>query len=56
MRSGYEMEEYSLYCVVENEPYTIPLEREEYILDVTTELQKNQKVKIEVFFQLWNIA
>lgn len=39
-----EMEEFSLYCIVEGDAFTMPLAREEYILDVTTELQKNQQV------------
>ncbi len=41
-----EMEEFSLYCIVEGDAFTMPLAREEYILDVTTELQKNQQVGI----------
>lgn len=40
-----EMEEFSLYCIVEGDAFTMPLAREEYILDVTTELQKNQQVR-----------
>ena len=44
VRSDHEMEEYSLYCIVEGDTFTMPLAREEYILDVTTELQKNQQV------------
>lgn len=39
-----EMEEFSLYCIVEGDAFTMPLAREEYILDVTTELHKNQQV------------
>jgi myosin-15 len=39
-----EMQEYSLYCIVEGDAFTMPLAREEYILDVTTELYKNQQV------------
>ena len=38
------MEEFSLYCIVEGDTFTMPLAREEYILDVTTELHKNQQV------------
>ena len=44
VRSEHEMEESSLYCIVEGETFTMPLAREEYILEVTTELQKNQQV------------
>lgn len=40
-----EMEEFSLYCIVEGDAFTMPLAREEYILDVTTELHKNQQVR-----------
>ncbi|KAJ4444520.1 hypothetical protein ANN_06314 [Periplaneta americana] len=39
-----EMEEFSLYCIVEGDTFTMPLAREEYILDVTTELHKNQQI------------
>lgn len=39
-----EMEEFSLYCIVEGDAFTMPLAREEYILDVTTELHKNHQV------------
>ncbi|XP_065213017.1 unconventional myosin-XV isoform X2 [Planococcus citri] len=44
-----EMEEFSLYCIVEGDAFTMPLAREEYILDVTTELQKNQQVFYLIF-------
>lgn len=47
VRSGQEQEEYSLYCIVEGDTFTMPLAREEYILDVTTELLKNQQVSSE---------
>jgi len=49
VRSDHEMEEYSLYCIVEGDTFTMPLAREEYILDVTTELQKNQQVYYLIF-------
>jgi len=39
-----EMEEFSLYCIVEGDAFTMPLAADEYILDVTTELHKNQQV------------
>lgn len=39
-----EMEEFSVYCIVEGDTFTMPLAREEYILDVTTELHKNHQV------------
>ncbi|XP_046655986.1 unconventional myosin-XV-like isoform X2 [Daphnia pulicaria] len=44
VRSEEEIGEYSLYCIVEGDTFTTPLAREEYILDVTTALQKNQQV------------
>lgn len=44
VRNPNEQEEYSLYCIVEGDTFTMPLAREEYILDVTTELLKNQQV------------
>ncbi|UYV64506.1 hypothetical protein LAZ67_3001018 [Cordylochernes scorpioides] len=40
VRRQQEMDEFSLYCVVDGDPYSLPLGREEYILDVTTEIQK----------------
>lgn len=47
--SPQEMEEFSLYCIVEGDTFTMPLAREEYILDVTTELHKNQQVFYLIF-------
>ncbi|KAG7164394.1 Unconventional myosin-XV-like 1 [Homarus americanus] len=49
VRSPHEQEEYSLYCIVEGDTFTMPLAREEYILDVTTELLKNQQVFYLIF-------
>uniref|UniRef100_T1JBR9 Unconventional myosin-XV n=1 Tax=Strigamia maritima TaxID=126957 RepID=T1JBR9_STRMM len=49
IRSQQEMEEFSLYCIVEGDTFTMPLAREEYILDVTTELHKNQQVFYLIF-------
>ncbi|XP_050694860.1 unconventional myosin-XV-like isoform X6 [Eriocheir sinensis] len=49
VRSTQEQEEYSLYCIVEGDTFTMPLAREEYILDVTTELLKNQQVFYLIF-------
>ncbi|GBM19264.1 Unconventional myosin-XV [Araneus ventricosus] len=49
VRNQLEMEEFSLYCIVEGDPYTMPLNREEYILDVTTELLKNGQVFYLIF-------
>jgi myosin-15 len=36
IESGNEREEFSLYCIVEGETFTVPLAKEHYILDVTT--------------------
>ncbi|XP_059488252.1 unconventional myosin-XV isoform X3 [Neocloeon triangulifer] len=47
--SGAETEEFSLYCIVEGDSFTMPLAREEYVLDVTTELHKNQQVFYLIF-------
>lgn len=44
-----EIEEFSLYCIVEGDPYTMPLNKDEYILDVTTELLKNSQVFYLIF-------
>ena len=33
-----EMEEFSLYCIVEGETFNVPLTKDHYILDVTTGL------------------
>ena len=57
VRSEQEMEEYSLYCIVEGDTFTMPLAREEYILDVTTELQKNQQVYYLIFCRsVWHYS
>ncbi|KAF4520561.1 hypothetical protein B566_EDAN011113 [Ephemera danica] len=49
VRSPPETEEFSLYCIVEGDAFTMPLAREEYVLDVTTELHKNQQVFYLIF-------
>lgn len=38
VESANEREEFSLYCIVEGETFTVPLAKEHYILDVTTGL------------------
>ena len=35
-----EREEFSLYCIVEGETFTVPLAKDHYILDVTTGAEK----------------
>ncbi|KAH9423690.1 hypothetical protein DERP_005271 [Dermatophagoides pteronyssinus] len=47
--NSLEMEEFSLYCIIEGDPYTMPLNRDEYILDVTTELLKNGQLFYLIF-------
>ncbi|KAI2804564.1 Myosin and Kinesin Tail domain protein [Blomia tropicalis] len=47
--NGLEMEEFSLYCIIEGDPFTMPLNRDEYILDVTTELLKNGQLFYLIF-------
>ena len=44
VRCGDEQGEFSLYCFVEGDSFTMPLARDEYVLDVTTELLKNKQV------------
>ncbi|XP_059608839.1 unconventional myosin-XV [Phlebotomus argentipes] len=39
--SGAEQQEFSLYCIVQGDAFTMPLAADEYILDVTTELLKS---------------
>lgn len=38
--SDTEQQEFSLYCIVQGDAFTMPLAADEYILDVTTELHK----------------
>lgn len=38
--SEAEQQEFSLYCIVQGDAFTMPLAADEYILDVTTELHK----------------
>ena len=47
VRSALEQEEFSLYCIVDDESITMPLSKEDYILDVTTEFLKNKQVRID---------
>ncbi|XP_022921048.1 uncharacterized protein [Onthophagus taurus] len=44
-----EKEEFSLYCIVQGDSFTMPLSFDEYILDVTTELQKTNQVFYLIF-------
>ncbi|CAH0564416.1 unnamed protein product [Brassicogethes aeneus] len=40
VNSEAEQQEFSLYCIVQGDAFTMPLAADEYILDVTTELHK----------------
>lgn len=44
-----ERDEFSLYCIIEGDPYTMPLNKDEYILDITTELLKNGQIFYLIF-------
>ena len=44
-----EQQEFSLYCIVEGDYYTMPINRDEYILDITTELIKNGQIFYLIF-------
>ena len=41
-----EMEEFSLYCIVEGETFNVPLTKDHYILDVTTGLYYTSRYRI----------
>ncbi|XP_076621991.1 unconventional myosin 10A isoform X1 [Colletes latitarsis] len=49
VRHPHEMDEFSLYCIVDGDAFTMPLARDEYVLDVTTELHKNHQVFYLIF-------
>ncbi|XP_011310328.1 unconventional myosin-XV [Fopius arisanus] len=44
VRNPHEMDEFSLYCIVDGDAFTMPLARDEYVLDVTTGLHENHQV------------
>ena len=44
-----EREEFSLYCIIEGQTFTRPLYREQYILDVTTHLQRQGAIYYLIF-------
>ena len=44
-----EREEFSLYCIIEGQTFTRPLYREQYILDVTTDLQRQGAIYYLIF-------
>ena len=49
-----EKEEFSLYCIVEGETFTVPLSKDHYILDVTTELQRDGAIYYLIFCRYAN--
>jgi len=50
-----EMEEFSLYCIVEGETFNVPLTKDHYILDVTTELQRDGAIYYLIFCRsIWH--
>ena len=44
-----ERDEFSLYCIIEGQTFTRPLYREQYILDVTTDLQRQGAIYYLIF-------
>lgn len=52
-----EQEEFSLYCIVQGDAFTMPLAADEYILDVTTELLKSGQPFYLIFCRsVWHFA
>ncbi|XP_054719085.1 unconventional myosin-XV-like [Uloborus diversus] len=49
IKNETEFLEFSLYCIVEGDQYTMPLERDEYILDLVAELERNGSTYYLVF-------
>ncbi|KAG8195161.1 hypothetical protein JTE90_023338 [Oedothorax gibbosus] len=50
-----ECREFSLYCIIEGDQYTMPLESNEYILDLIAELERNENAYYLVFCRsVWN--
>ena len=47
--NNYEREEFSLYCIIEGQTFTRPLYKEQYILDVTTDLQRQGAIYYLIF-------
>jgi len=57
VESSNEKEEFSLYCIVEGETFTVPLTKDHYILDVTTELQRDGAIYYLIFCRsVWHYA
>jgi len=55
IESENEQEEFSLYCIVEGETFNVPLTKDHYILDVTTELQRDGAIYYLIFCRsIWH--
>lgn len=54
--SPTEQQEFSLYCIVQGDAFTMPLAADEYILDVTTELLKTAQPFYLIFCRsVWHV-
>lgn len=57
IESEEEQQEFSLYCIVQGDAFTMPLAGDEYILDVTTELLKSGQPFYLIFCRsVWHFA
>ncbi|XP_037809437.1 unconventional myosin-XV [Lucilia sericata] len=57
IESETEQQEFSLYCIVQGDAFTMPLAADEYILDVTTELLKSGQPFYLIFCRsVWHFA
>uniref|UniRef100_A0A182YC42 Uncharacterized protein n=1 Tax=Anopheles stephensi TaxID=30069 RepID=A0A182YC42_ANOST len=57
IESPAEQQEFSLYCIVQGDAFTMPLAADEYILDVTTELLKSGQPFYLIFCRsVWHFA
>lgn len=57
IESTTEQQEFSLYCIVQGDAFTMPLAADEYILDVTTELLKSGQPFYLIFCRsVWHFA
>merc|ERR1712018_20679 len=55
IESENEQEEFSLYCIIEGQTFTRPLTKDHYILDVTTELQRDGAIYYLIFCRsIWH--
>ncbi|XP_055854931.1 unconventional myosin-XV isoform X2 [Episyrphus balteatus] len=55
--SEAEQQEFSLYCIVQGDAFTMPLAADEYILDVTTELLKSGQPFYLIFCRsVWHFS